>query len=141
MRRDLRRRFRVSSSSCGDVPNYTVVVVAVLILASIIAADGAGAAPPSTCGASDDYSRALCAYQFRSFGEAEAGFRSIAERSPGDASTIRATYFLARTLMKVGRFEEAEVLLVRIYGMSKAFYEEWNCDFLLGLCRTARGKW
>lgn len=87
-----------------------------------------------------DYERALCSYQRRSFAEAEAGFRAIAEREARDAQTIRATYFLARTLMKTGRFDEASALLIRIYSMDQAFYEAWNGDFLLGECRRAMGK-
>ena len=54
--------------------------------------------------------------------------------------TIRSIYFLARTEMKLGRYEEAETLFIRIYSMSKAFYDEWGCDYLLGVCRAARGK-
>jgi len=66
------------------------------------------------------------------------GYR--AGKDEADAVTIRAVYFLARTEMKLGRFEEAETLFIRIYSMSKAFYDEWGCDFLLGVCRQARGK-
>jgi len=98
------------------------------------------AAPPTTCGKGDDYSRALCAYQRRDFSEAEAGFRAIVEKDEPDPVTIRSVYFLARTEMKLGRFEEAETLFIRIYSMSKAFYDEWGCDYLLGVCRSARGK-
>ncbi|HEX2122693.1 MAG TPA: hypothetical protein VHL59_13730 [Thermoanaerobaculia bacterium] len=109
-----------------------------LILA--LTAQLAMAAPPTTCTATGDYERALCAYQRRNFAEAEAGFRAIAEREERDAQTIRATYFLARTLMKTGRFDEASALLIRIYSMDQAFYETWNGDFLLGECRRALGK-
>ncbi|PYQ50751.1 MAG: hypothetical protein DMF59_10000 [Acidobacteria bacterium] len=49
-------------------------------------------------------------------------------------------YFLARTEMKRGRFDEASGLLVRIYGLDQSFYDVWNCDFLLGECRKATGK-
>jgi TolA-binding protein len=109
-----------------------------LILAFI--ATSALAAPPSTCSQGDEYSRALCAYQRRAFAEAESAFRAIVEKNEPDPQTIRATYFLARTDMKLGRYEEAETLFIRIYEMSKAFYDDWNCDFLLGECRRARGK-
>ena len=109
-----------------------------LILALLAAA--AQAAPPTTCGAGGDYERALCAYQKRSFAEAEAGFRALAEREERDSQTIRATYFLARTLMKTGRYDEASALLIRIYSMDQAFYDSWNGDFLLGECRKALGK-
>jgi TolA-binding protein len=54
--------------------------------------------------------------------------------------TIRAIYFLGRTEMKRGRFDEAAALFVRIYAMDPAFYASWNCDFLLGECRRAMGK-
>ena len=100
----------------------------------------ATAAPPTTCGAADDYSRALCAYQHRRFSEAEKGFRTIAESDVKAPQTIRATYFLARTLMKTGRYEDASRLLIRIYEADKPFYEDWQCDFLLGECRRAQGK-
>ena len=109
-----------------------------LILALVAAS--ASAAPPSTCGAKEDYARALCAYQRRSFIEAEAEFRAIVDKGEQDAKTIRALYFLARTEMKLGRFEDAAPMLVRIYSLDPAFYGAWNCDFLLGECRRAMGK-
>lgn len=98
------------------------------------------ATPPSTCGIGEPYAAALCAYQRRQFDEAEAAFRALAGREADDAVKIRSLYFLARTEMKLGRYDEAEPLLIRIYAMSSAFYAEWNCDFLLGECRRARGK-
>lgn len=49
-------------------------------------------------------------------------------------------YFLARTLMKTGRYDEASKVLVRIYETDKPFYDDWECDFLLGECRRAQGK-
>jgi cytochrome c-type biogenesis protein CcmH/NrfG len=67
-------------------------------------------------------------------------FRAVAERVEQDPQTIRATYFLARTLMKTGKFDEASTKLIRIYSMDPAFYETWNCDYLLGECRKALGK-
>ena len=111
-------------------------------LAAILAllAVPAMAAPPSTCGATDDYGKALCAYQQRKFAEAEGGFRAVVEKGEKDAQTLHAMYFLARTEMKRGRFEEASTLLIRIYGIDKAFYDTWNCDFLLGECRKATGR-
>jgi len=109
----------------------------VLFLALALSAEGK---PPSTCGGTDDYSKALCAYQRRQFPEAELGFRSIVEKNEIDPQTIRAVYFLARTEMKRGRFDEAAPLFVRIYSMDPAFYASWNCDFLLGECRKAVGR-
>jgi TolA-binding protein len=118
------------------------VVKTALILALVLDFVGASASatPPSTCGARDEYGRALCAYQRRNFIEAEAQFRTIVDRGEQDAKTIRALYFLARTDMKLGRFEEAAPMLVRIYSLDPAFYGAWNCDFLLGECRRAMGK-
>ena len=107
----------------------------ILLLATTLSA-----APPTTCGATDDYGKALCLYQRRSFIEAEGAFRRIVEKDEKDPATIRAIYFLARTDMKLGRFEEAATLLVRIYSLDGAFYAGWNCDFLLGECRRAMGK-
>jgi TolA-binding protein len=112
-----------------------IAAIVLSLLAAVVSA-----APPTTCGGSDDYSKALCAYQKRDFAAAEAAFRAMAEKGDPDPQTIRAVYFLARTQMKMGRYEEAETLFIRIYSMSKTFYDEWNCDFLLGECRRARGK-
>jgi tetratricopeptide (TPR) repeat protein len=109
---------------------------AILALLSLTAQ----AAPPTTCRLEGDYERALCAYQRRNFAEAESAFRTIAEREIRDVQSIRSTYFLARTLMKTGRFDEAHALFIRIYGLDPAFYDSWNCDFLLGECRKALGK-
>ncbi len=108
------------------------------ILALLAATAQAG--PPSTCGATDDYGKALCAYQRRNFADAAAGFQTILEKGQKDAQTLHAIYFLARTEMKRGRFDEASALLIRIYGLDKPFYDAWNCDFLLGECRKATGK-
>ncbi len=110
-----------------------------LLILALIAVP-APAAPPSTCGASDSYSQALCAYQHRRFADAEKEFRAIVAADAKDPSTIRATYFLARTLMKTGRYEEASKLFIRIYEADKPFYDDWQCDYLLGECRKALGK-
>jgi TolA-binding protein len=97
-------------------------------------------APPTTCGASDDYSAALCSYQHRRFADAEKAFRTIADSGDKSAKTIKSMYFLARTLMKTGRFDDASKVLVRIYETDHPFYDEWQCDYLLGECRRAQGK-
>ncbi len=117
----------------------TEVMRYVLILL-LLSTTAFAAAPPSTCGQSGDYERALCSYQKRQFADAEAGFRAIVDLAERDPKTIRSMYFLARTLMKTGRFDEASALLVRIYSLDKAFYDSWNCDFLLGECRKALGR-
>jgi TolA-binding protein len=111
------------------------------LLTLLLLATTAGAAtPPTTCGQAGEYERALCAYQRRQFADAEAGFRAIVDAAEKDPKTVRSTYFLARTLMKSGRFDEASALLIRIYTLDKAFYDGWNCDYLLGECRKALGK-
>jgi TolA-binding protein len=115
-------------------------VLRTLVLILALIAVPAWPASPSTCGSSDPYAKALCAYQQRRFGEAENGFRQLVDADAKDPSTIRAMYFLARTLMKTGRFGEASQMLIRIYETDKPFYDDWQCDFLLGECRRAQGK-
>jgi TolA-binding protein len=112
----------------------------ILTLLTTTAATAPAATPPTTCGQSGEYERALCSYQRRNFADAEAGFRAIVDAAEKDPRTIRSTYFLARTFMKTGRFDEASALLIRIYSLDKSFYEGWNCDYLLGECRKALGR-
>lgn len=109
-----------------------------LILAFL--ATAAAAKPATTCGLPDPYGKALCAYQRRNFAEAEAGFKAIVESDAKDPQTVRAIYFLARTHMKRGHYDEASRLLIRIYALDKSFYDAWSCDHLLGECRRAAGK-
>jgi|SRR5947207_7867721 len=98
------------------------------------------AAPPTTCGRADAYSLALCAYQRRDFVQAEGRFRELAEANMEDPRVVRALYFLGRTEMKLGKYEEASTRFIRIYSLDQPFYHAWNCDFLLGECRKASGK-
>jgi TolA-binding protein len=112
-----------------------VKLAAILALLALAAAP-----PPTTCGQRDDYGIALCAYQHRDFAQAEARFRGIVEKNADEPQTIRAMYFLARTEMKRGRFDEASTLFIRIYALAPPFYHAWSCDFLLGECRKATGK-
>ena len=112
----------------------------ILTLLTTTATTSLAATPPTTCGQSGEYERALCSYQRRNFADAEAGFRAIVDAAEKDPQTVRATYFLARTLMKTGRFDEASALLIRIYSLDKSFYDGWNCDYLLGECRKALGR-
>ena len=116
------------------------LILALLASATLASPPTTLAAPPTTCGQEGEYERALCSYQRRNFAEAESAFRVIVERGEKEPATLRATYFLARTLMKTGRFDEASALLIRIYSLDKAFYDAWNCDFLLGECRKALGR-
>ncbi len=111
----------------------------VLLILALIAIP-ASASPPTTCGATDAYSRALCGYQKRQFAAAEQGFRAIINAQAKDPATIKAMYFLGRTLMKTGQYPEAEKLFIRIYEADRPFYDDWQCDFLLGECRRAQGK-
>ena len=111
-----------------------------LLLILALLSTTASAAPPTTCGEGDPYSRALCSYQRRNFAEAEVAFRALAARPSQDAQTIRSLYFLARTEMKRGRFDEAAPLFIRIYSLDPAFYASWSCDHLLGECRRAAGR-
>jgi TolA-binding protein len=121
---------------CAQTMRYAVILA---LLAALSSARSL-AAPPSTCALEGEYERALCAYQKRQFAQAESEFRVIVERNTPEPHTLRATYFLARTFMKTGRFDEASALFIRIYSLDKAFYESWNCDFLLGECRKALGR-
>lgn len=111
-----------------------------LILLALLTTTALAAPSPTTCGQAGEYERSLCAYQRRNFADAEAGFRAIVDAAEKDPQTVRATYFLARTLMKTGRFDEASALLIRIYSLDKSFYDGWNCDYLLGECRKALGR-
>jgi TolA-binding protein len=110
------------------------------IAAVLLAAATLQAAPPTTCKQTDDYSRALCAYQRRNFAEAERLFGELADEKVSSPQTVRALYFLGRTEMKLGRYDEASTRFIRIYSLDKPFYHAWNCDFLLGECRKASGK-
>lgn len=114
----------------------TMKLAVILALVAVTAQ----AAAPTTCGLTGDYEQALCAYQKRDFANAERLLRAVVERETQDAQTIRSMYFLARTLMKTGHFDEAHALLIRIYSLDAAFYETWNGDYLLGECRKALGK-
>ena len=138
----MRRQVEPNAHAARPPPMIAKRIMSVVKTALILAllAMTASAAPPSTCGAKDEYGKALCAYQRRNFIEAEAAFRVILDKGEQDATTIRSMYFLARTDMKLGRFEEAAPLLIRIYSLDPAFYGAWNCDFLLGECRKAMGK-
>ncbi len=118
--------------------NWLLMTRIALILALLAAT--ATAAPPTTCSQDGPYAKALCAYQHRNFAEAQRYLQAILDSGETDARSIRALYFLARTEMKLGRFEEASLLFIRIYSLDKAFYGAWNCDYLLGECRKATGK-
>lgn len=86
------------------------------------------------------YPAALAAYHSGDLAAAEPLFRLVAEQDEASPETIKARYFLARTLMKQRRFEEAASLLIDLHRRSPLFYREWACDFLLGQCRAALGQ-
>ena len=117
-----------------------------LILALLAAATLAGspatlAAPPTTCGGAANTSAPSARISAAISPTPKPAFRAIVERGEKQRPTPSAPlYFLARTLMKTGRFDEASTLLIRIYSLDKAFYDAWNCDFLLGECRKALGR-
>jgi TolA-binding protein len=129
-------------ASDSSYPMSMLRTVAVAFVAMLLLAGSSGAATPAatTCGLAGEYEQALCSYQKRQFAAAERAFRTIVERDEGNGRTLRATYFLARTLMKTGRYDEASRLFIRIYSLDKPFYDGWNCDFLLGECRRAMGQ-
>jgi TolA-binding protein len=106
-------------------------VVALLVLAM------AGRA--QTLCEGNEYQRGLCAYRAGAFAHAEQLFRKVVEAEATEPETIKAHYFLARSLMKQRKWQPASQQLIRIYGLSRSFYNEWNCDFLLGECRKALG--
>ena len=132
--------FRRRECLIAKVRLYSCLVAMRYVVILALISQVAFAAPPTTCALDGDYERALCAYQRRNFAEAEIGFRAIVEAGAREPKTLRAVYFLARTLMKTGRFDEASALFIRIYSTDKAFYDTWNCDFLLGECRKALGR-
>jgi len=104
-----------------------------LILALI--AIPASAAPPSTCGAVDEYYRALCSYQKRQFPAAEKGFRAIVDAGAQDPATIKALYFLGRTYMKTGRFAEITPEQKPLYHAAAVF----GANYVAALLDIAQG--
>jgi TolA-binding protein len=114
--------------------------IAGFLLAAALVAAAAAAAPPAVCrGDLDAYGAALCAYLRGSLDQARAEFDAIVAKDEPRPETLKARYFLARTLMKLKRWEEASAQLVKIYSLSPSFYEEWSCDFLLGEARKGMG--
>jgi TolA-binding protein len=93
-----------------------------------------------SCSSGDDYSDALCSYRHADFQTARQRFRIIVERNEPAPETMKAMYFLARSEMRLGRWDEAQTLFIRIYSLDPPFYRAWNCDFLLGEARHGAGK-
>jgi TolA-binding protein len=110
------------------------------VAAALVAALAVAAAPAAACrGDLDPYPAALCLYLRGEIGDARAGFAAIVAKDEPRPETLKSRYFLARSLMKLKRWEEASGELIKIYSLSPAFYEEWSCDFLLGEARRGMG--
>jgi hypothetical protein len=122
-----------------------VAIALLLLLESPAAAQTGGEALTSRARAEvcsiegNDWARALCAFYREEWARAAEQFEELAAGEPSPQA-IKARYFLARTKMKSGAWEEAMSLLLEIHGISAPFYWEWNCDFLLGECRRALGR-
>lgn len=93
----------------------------------------------AACPTSGDYAEGLCRYRTGDYERAEKLFAAVVERGELAPETIKAEYFLARTRMRLKKFDDAAKGLMRIYSLDQAFYKEWSCDFLLGECRRALG--
>jgi TolA-binding protein len=91
-------------------------------------------------GQAADYPVGVAAYRAGELEVAERIFRNIAVQDEALPETIKSRYFLARTLMKQRRWEEASSQLIDIHRRDPSFYREWACDFLLGECRKALGR-
>jgi TolA-binding protein len=111
------------------------VIVAFLVITSSAALRAA-----STCDSGHDYSDALCSYRRGDFPTALQRFRTIVQRNEPSPETMKSMYFLARTEMRLQRWDEAQTLFIRIYSLDPPFYRAWNCDFLLGEARHGAGK-
>jgi tetratricopeptide (TPR) repeat protein len=113
--------------------------VALFLAATSLAATASVAAAPVCPGDLEPYGTALCHYLRGEHEAARAGFETIVLADEPRPETIKARYFLARSLMKLGRWEEAAGELIRIYSLSPAFYKDWSCDYLLGEARRGMG--
>ncbi|HVR43850.1 MAG TPA: hypothetical protein VMS56_10455 [Thermoanaerobaculia bacterium] len=115
-------------------------LIAAALIGVAIPAMLAGGEPRAVCsGGLPEYAAALCQYHQGSLERAAERFRAIVEADEPRPETLKARYFLARTLMKLGRAGEASAELIKIHSLSPAFYREWGCDFLLGEARRADG--
>lgn len=85
------------------------------------------------------YERGLCLYAGGELPLAEAELSRVVEDDRSEPETLKALYFLARTKMRMGEWEEASRLWIRLFNQSPAFYRAWNGDYLLGECRRKSG--
>jgi hypothetical protein len=112
---------------------------AILIILLLFLPIGGWAAEPVCVEVAEGYPEALCFYHQDRLAEAEAAFRGLVESDEPRPETLKARYFLVRTLMKLRRWPEASTELIKIYSISPSFYREWSGDFLLGEIRRAQG--
>jgi len=105
-----------------------------LLLMSVV--PGAGGIE---CGG-EPYARALCRYQAGEWSAAATELEAIVKGAEPGPELIRSWYFLGRVRMAQHRWRDAERTFITIFTMDRAFYDEWNCDYLLGECRRALGK-
>ena len=91
-------------------------------------------------GQTASYAEGLAAYRRGDYEAAETTLRAVIEADEKSTATLKAAYFLARSLMKQKKFDQAATLFINIHRTSPAFYREWSCDYLLGVCREATGK-
>lgn len=87
----------------------------------------------------EEYRRALAAYTDGKYAEAEQAFTRIVAADRKTPETMKAHYFLARSRMKLRKWQEASSGLIRIYSIDPIFYHQWSCDFLLGEARAGMG--
>lgn len=116
---------------------------AVLMLCGSSGADAQTSPTPTAAEAADrgfeEYRRALSAYTDGKYAEAEREFLKIVAADLKTPETMKAHYFLARSRMKLRKWQEASSGLIRIYSIDPIFYHQWNCDFLLGEARAGMG--
>lgn len=115
-------------------------LVVLFVLVGAIAGISPASAQKTACNSADDYSRALCLYRAGDLLEAASLFAKVAESDEPSPEVLKSQYFLARIDMRNKQWREASRRLIRIYSLSQSFYDDWNCDYLLGECRRAMGE-
>lgn len=116
--------------------------ICVIVVVTLLSAGQASAqfqSEPEDASGVAAYMVALSAYIRGEHATAERLFLSIVEEDRKEPETIKAHYFLARSRMKLRKWEEASAGLIRIYSTDPIFYLHWNCDFLLGEARAGMG--
>ena len=83
-------------------------------------------APSTLACEGDSYADALCLYNAKSYEEAAKLFAAIVEKDEPQPETLKSRYFLARSQMKLGQFQQASQQLIAIYSIAPAFYREWK---------------